>query len=249
MPDDSTFYIGYHPNAPADTARTGRRLIVALVGGAAVLGALIASRQPKADPSVFEYGIERSFEGQIVEHPYPALLVPRPGITDRGVAYSRYLLVAQGKHGAQQIVKGLDGGSAELKGSLIYRDGETMIEVAHVASSSAASAAPIRTEVLGRFTLHGEIVDSKCYLGVMRPGNGAVHRGCATRCLSGGAPPLLIVHDSTGPAAFILLSGPDGAPLPKAKLLRLVGTPVVVTGEVLREGGVVAVRAEEIGNW
>jgi len=37
--------------------------------------------------------------------------------------------------------------------------------------------------------------------------------------------------------------------LPKAKLLRVVGTPVVVTGEVLREGGVVAVRAEEIGNW
>ena len=82
-----------------------------------MLGALIASRQPKADPSVFEYGIERSFEGQIVEHPYPALLVPRPGSPIRGVAYSRYLLVAAGKHGAQEIVKGLDGGGAELKGS------------------------------------------------------------------------------------------------------------------------------------
>src|SRR4030095_6755448 len=96
MPNDSDFYIGYHPVAPRNTARLGRRLIVALVGGAAVLGALlasrppqgdprggagclgplIASRQPKADPSVFEYGIERSLEGQIVEHPYPALLVP-----------------------------------------------------------------------------------------------------------------------------------------------------------------------------
>jgi hypothetical protein len=249
MPNDSDFYIGYHPIAPTDTARTGRRLIVALVGGAAVLGALIASRQPRADPSVFEYGIERSFEGQIVEHPYPALLVPRPGITDRGVAYSRYLLVAQGKHGAQEIVKGLDGGGAQLKGSLIYRDGQTMVEVAHAASNGAASAASIQTEILGRFTLHGEIVDSKCYLGVMRPGNGAVHRGCATRCLSGGAPPLLIVHDSTGPAAFILLTGPDGAPLPKERLLSLVGTPVVVVGQVLREGEVLLMRADEIGNW
>ena len=249
MPNDSDFYIGYHPIAPTDTARTGRRLIVALVGGAAVLGALIASRQPRADPSVFEYGIERSFEGQIVEHPYPALLVPRPGITDRGVAYSRYLLVAQGKHGAQEIVKGLDGGGAQLKGSLIYRDGQTMVEVAHAASNGAASAASIQTEILGRFTLHGEIGDSKCYLGVMRPGNGAVHRGCATRCLSGGAPPLLIVHDSTGPAAFILLTGPDGAPLPKERLLSLVGTPVVVVGQVLREGEVLLMRADEIGNW
>jgi len=248
MPDDSTFYIGYHPNAPADTARTGRRLIVALVGGAAVLGALIASRQPRADPSVFEYGIERSFEGQIVEHPYPALLVPRPGITDRDVAYSRYLLVAQGKHGAQELVKGLDGGGAELKGSLIYRDGETMVEVAHAASKGAVSAPPIQTEILGRFILHGEIVDSKCYLGVMRPGNGAVHRGCATRCLSGGAPPLLIVHDATGPAAFILLTGPDGAPLPKEELLKLVATPVVVVGQVLREGDVLMMRIEEISD-
>ncbi|HTG83699.1 MAG TPA: hypothetical protein VL853_02775 [Gemmatimonadales bacterium] len=248
LPDESGFYIGYHPNAPADTARTGRRLIVALVGGAAVLGALIASRQPRADPSVFEYGIERSFEGQIVEHPYPALLVPRPGITDRDVAYSRYLLVAQGKHGAQELVKGLDGGGAELKGSLIYRDGETMVEVAHAASKGAASAPPIQTEILGRFILHGEIVDSKCYLGVMRPGSGAVHRGCATRCLSGGAPPLLIVHDATGPAAFILLTGPDGAPLPKEKLLKLVATPVVVVGQVLREGDVLMMRIEEISD-
>jgi hypothetical protein len=45
------------------------------------------------------------------------------------------------------------------------------------------------------------------------------------------------------------LTGPDGAPLPKEKLLKLVGTPVVVVGQVLREGEVVVVRAEEIGNW
>ena len=243
---EDDFYIGYLPVAPQDTARLGRRLIVALIGGAAALGALIASRQPKADPSVFEYGVERSFEGQIVEHPYPVLLVQRPGITDRAVAYSRYWLVAQGKHGAQETVRGLDGGSAQLKGSLIYRAGETMVEVTHAASHASASATAIRTTVLGRFTLHGEIVDSKCYLGVMRPGNGAVHRGCATRCLSGGAPPLLIVHDSIGPAGFILLTGADGAPLPKDRLLKLVGTPVVVTGEVLREGEMLVLRAERL---
>jgi hypothetical protein len=28
-------------------------------------------------------------------------------------------------------------------------------------------------------TLTGEIVDSKCYLGVMNPGQGKVHRDCA----------------------------------------------------------------------
>jgi hypothetical protein len=152
--------------------------------------------------------------------------------------------VAQEARGPE-TVRGLDGGSAE-PGLLIYRDGETMLEVAHAASHASPSVAAIRTTVLGRFTLHGEIVDSKCYLGVMRPGDGAVHRGCATRCLSGGAPPLLIVHDSTGPAGFILLTGPDGGPLPKERLLKLVGTPVVVTGYVLREGEMLVVRAEGI---
>ena len=43
---------------------------------------------------------------------------------------------------------------------------------------------------LDTFTLIGEIVDSKRYLGVMNPGNGKVHRDCAVRCLSGGIPPI-----------------------------------------------------------
>ena len=58
---------------------------------------------------------------------------------------------------------------------------------------------------LGEVTIIGEIVDSKCYLGVMNPGRTKVHRDCATRCISGGIPPMLVTADAT-----YLLVGTDG---------------------------------------
>lgn len=88
----------------------------------------------------------------------------------------------------------------------MYRDGQTLI--------STKSATPLETdasvskddllagESLGEFTLQGEIVDSKCYLGVMRPGNTKTHRACAVRCIAGGVPPVLLVRDAQGDAMY-----------------------------------------------
>jgi hypothetical protein len=65
-------------------------------------------------------------------------------------------------------------------------------------------------EVIGTVELPGEIVDTKCYLGAMRPGVGKVHRACAARCLSGGIPPGLLVRDKAGGAFVFMLAGADG---------------------------------------
>jgi hypothetical protein len=56
----------------------------------------------------------------------------------------------------------------------------------------------VSTEDLGAFTLVGEIVDSKCYLGIMNPGETNPHRECAALCIRGGIPPLIIAHDADG---------------------------------------------------
>jgi hypothetical protein len=56
----------------------------------------------------------------------------------------------------------------------------------------------VSTEDLGAFTLVGEIVDSKCYLGIMNPGETNPHRECAALCIGGGIPPLIIAHDADG---------------------------------------------------
>jgi hypothetical protein len=96
-------------------------------------------------------------------------------------------------------------------------------------------------QTLGRVSLRGEIVDSKCYLGAMRPGGGRTHRGCALLCLKGGVPPLFVSRNGgTGPSVY-LLAGEDFGPAPDA-LIDLVGLPVVVDAYVVRLDDVSVLR-------
>src|SRR5262249_27089733 len=84
---------------------------------------------------------------------------------------------------------------------------------------------------LGRATLRGEIVDSKCYLGAMKPGGGRTHRGCALLCLKGGVPPLFVSRSGgSGPSTYLLASDTLG-PAPDA-LLELAGLRLVVDANV-----------------
>ena len=96
---------------------------------------------------------------------------------------------------------------------------------------------------LGEFVLAGEIVDSKCHLGVMKPGEGKTHRACAARCISGGAPPMLWVRDGSGRERRFLLAGRDGRQI-GAEILGVVAEPVEVTGEVLSRDDLWILRTE-----
>ena len=42
---------------------------------------------------------------------------------------------------------------------------------------------------LGSLQIEGEIVDIKCWLGRMKPGDGRTHRACGQFCIQGGIPP------------------------------------------------------------
>ena len=96
---------------------------------------------------------------------------------------------------------------------------------------------------LGRMQLQGEIVDTKCYLGVMNPGNGKVHRDCAVRCISGGAPPALVVRDAAGETRMLLLTGADGRALNR-EVLPFVAEPLEISGELVRSGSNLILKAE-----
>jgi hypothetical protein len=91
---------------------------------------------------------------------------------------------------------------------------------------------------VGEVTLTGEIVDSKCYLGVMNPGRTKVHRDCAARCISGGIPPAFVTADG-----FYLLVGGDGRSV-RHEVLDWVGETIEVTGTVQRSGETLILRAE-----
>jgi len=229
------FYVGYLPKAPTALARFVRRVIIVL-GLLAVTTSLVlvVGQMPFAN-SAFEYGKVRSFEGVVVTHPFPMLLVVRPGEVGQQDKYSRYLLVAPGKHGADDLVASFDGKQVRLQGQLIYREGGTMVEITpgSVTVVNTGSAVQEATRNLGAVSLTGEIVDSKCYLGVMNPGQGKVHRDCAARCLSGGTPPIFVTTD--GHEQFLLV-GLDGLALGRDALREFVGEPITIRGEVLARG-------------
>ena len=231
----SDFYVGYLPKAPVALARFVRKVVIGL-GLLAITAALVlvVGQKPFAN-STFEFGKLRSFEGVVVAQPYPTLLVRRPAQTTQQSKDSRYLLVAPGKFGADNLVAGFDGKQVSLQGQLIYREGGTMVEIVpgSIAVVGTASGDQETTRDLGPITVSGEIVDSKCYLGVMNPGQGKVHRDCAARCLSGGIPPLFVTSDGE---TQLLLAGPDGKALGRDALREYVAEPIVISGELWQRG-------------
>ena len=244
------FYVGYQGKAPEYLSRFVRkrlRIALGLIGLALLATVLGSSRFGRGK---FEWKTEREFTGVLSTEPVPSLLVLRPGVTGDAPRFSRYALVNQGKFGvAESLSPDLEGQAVNLRGKLIFRDEQTLIEV-DPGQLKATPARPADLPVeqpLGHFIFRGEIVDSKCYLGVMKPGNLKTHRACAIRCISGGVPPVLLVRDSLDRAVYLFIVGPEGEAINR-EILPLVGLPVEMEGEVERHSSqlVLKVKPEEI---
>ena len=222
MRNQSEFYVGYLP-MPAGLKRTMRRVVISLgvlaVGAAAIL---IAGQHP-FPAATFEFQQYRDFRGTLIAEPYPALVIPGQGLP--------WLLVGPGKHGAGDL-RSLDGREVKLTGERIFRGDDHMIEMS---GQPAALSNPVAQRVsnveLGEIQLTGEVVDSKCYFGVMNPGAGKVHRDCAVRCISGGVPPAFRVRDSAGNTVTLLLANW------KRDLLDHIAEPISIRGRLVRSSG------------
>lgn len=243
------FYVGYESQAPQGLAHFLKGRVALFLAAALFAGAVLAATQMPFSKAAFEFGELRAFDGWIEEHPFPTLVVERPG-----GGSSRYLLTAFGKQGAEHRVRGWNGKQVKLEGTLIYRDNMTMVELSdqeiQVSGDAPLPEAPAPRDGLALgtgvpTTLVGEIVDSKCYLGVMKPGNLKPHRACATRCISGGVPPVLLVRDKDGLARYYLLTGADGSSVNRAVVeQQLIAEPLRITGQVQQWGEQFVLRAD-----
>ncbi len=235
--DADEFYVGYQAAAPPGIARFSRASVAAIVLFALALVGGFALAQRSFHPAGFDYGSNSTVVGVVRANPYPVLEVPRAG---QASGVSRYLLAAAGKRGAQ--VAGLDGRLVRATGPLAYRGNLTVLEIASTEAIDSA-VPPAGTPVsVGSFGLVGEIVDSKCYGGVMSPGEGKTHRACAARCLSGGLTPLLVVQDSAGARLEMVVLDRQGRPFAEAH--RWAGRPVSLRGQVSRLDDLWFVRVE-----
>ena len=84
-------------------------------------------------------------------------------------------------------------------------------------------------------------MDSKCFMGVMKPGEGKVHRACAAMCIAGGIPPMLVVDQSDGRRYGYILVDHAGGPAAQL-VLENVAVPVSVFGQLQRRGDLTYLR-------
>ena len=100
------------------------------------------------------------------------------------------LLIGYGKHGAWATLEeagAKPGQELEVAGTLIYHDGHTLMEITRGAEAvrilgpAEAGSFEAPDHSLGSVALKGEVVDPKCFFGVMKPGDGKPHRACAIR--------------------------------------------------------------------
>jgi hypothetical protein len=253
MPKDE-FFIGWLP-VPAGYAQFIKPVvIVVILIGVAVAGALALFQR---DPGTGQWDDDRivMLRGVAFTNPYAMLRVAgeKPGDAPRS-----YLLVEDGKFGAlprvSSILKGkLAGVAVEVKGTILHRDDRWMLALEEgdagmraLGDEEANALPPLGLgdpKVLAKTaTLHGEIVDSKCYLGAMKPGGGKTHKACAMRCIAGGIPPMLVTRDGAGHETFYLLITPDGG-VANETVYPFVGDRVEVTGSVEQFDDVVVLRA------
>ncbi len=230
MPSESEFYVGYLP-MPSRLKETVLGVVIVLGAVAVTTAAILVAGQHPFALSTFAFQQYREFRGILLTEPYPALAIPGQGLP--------WLLVAPGKHGPGDLHE-LAGREVQLKGERIFRGEDHMIEMLPGSLRATASTEHMSTAStdLGQVQLTGEIVDSKCYFGVMNPGNGKVHRDCAVRCISGGVPPAFLVRDSSGRTTTLLLANW------KRELLDHIAEPITIRGRLVNAAGRITLYAE-----
>jgi len=259
-PADEPFFVGYLPPSPGSLARV-RRATFGLIALGWLLGVSFVFAQRPFARARFEYLEPRQFSGRVALTPQPTLVLDAPvdqgGAPTPAASASRALLVSEFKWGAGPALAGYDGAHVTLSGTLAWRDEQLLIELVP-GSVRRLDAAPAPAGAdggggsvtdrpagsplgpgqgavadLGVHTLTGEIVDSKCFLGVMNPGHLKVHRSCAVRCISGGIPPVLVVRDRHGVASQLVLVDAAGRML-NDRILGMIAEPLEITGRVER---------------
>jgi hypothetical protein len=163
------------------------------------------------------------------------------------LSYLTIPLVGYGKHGAETAIAEiekenkmqLDHKEVVLKGTLLYNDGKTILQIDNNEDPVVKiSTVPVPAELLqqkkelGVFKVKGEIIDPKCFFGVMKPGEGKPHRDCAIRCILGGITPMLAVRNDKGESNYYILVGPNGERM-NAAVQDYVAEPVEIEARLV----------------
>ncbi|MEO0630493.1 MAG: hypothetical protein AAFY46_07160 [Planctomycetota bacterium] len=174
------FYVGYLPT-PAPHRRFAKAAFLAVLLVAAGTGALVAWLMD--DPGDAVWASQPStITGTLRLEPVTFI------DTDDGPV----LLVEIGKFGARDLSSLGDGSPVTATGLLLSRGEQRMLELTSddtaVAQTDGTPPQSPRGQQTFPITVTGEIIDTKCYLGAMKPGQGTTHAACGRLCIRGGIP-------------------------------------------------------------
>lgn len=218
------FFVGYLDTPPGIRRFSLRAasIMLALVVGAATA---LAFSHRRAGPATWNISRIVELEGVLQTEPYGVLHL------EDGSA----LLVEATKFGLRPEASVLEGRRVNLRGTLLERDGDRMLALLpgeQAFTDLGPGELPKRQE-LGTVMLTGNIVDSKCFLGAMKPGDGAGHRPCAQLCIRGGIPPVLISDDLEHPKVIVV--SPEDQPMIDA-VLPVVAEELRLSGRLYARG-------------
>ncbi|NET31722.1 MAG: hypothetical protein F6K19_06935 [Cyanothece sp. SIO1E1] len=237
------FYIGWQEEMPEETGRFLRKVIIGVGILVPIIILIVVLFQRPFNDHVFEFGTTTSVTGVYIADPFPMLQVTK----DKPAQVSEsLLLVGFGKFGAKGIMEEieeregvLDLQEITLNGTLIYGDGVALMELTNEANSFEGKTGnyrqPLETSLSEKqIELTGEILDAKCYFGVMKPGEGKIHRSCAIRCISGGIPPVIRVLQEDNSYDYFLITGPNGEEV-NQDVLPYVGELITIKGKSYKQ--------------
>ena len=201
-----------------------------------LLGTVFASfqRPPGAALQAGVYGVRQT--GLLLALPYPHLRT-----LNADGSFTTLLFTGWVKNNVS-VPTEKTGHAVTATGNRYERAGLQMLEsggdfepAQNVSSADLARLTSVPNEDLGLVTLRGEIVDSKCYAGRMRPGVGHGHRACAQLCILGGIPPVLVTLGADGRETHYLLASTRGERVNEA-VAPFAAEPVEVRGRLERRG-------------
>ena len=247
--NDQPFFVGYL-NMPAALKKFYIPLTALMISLSVFIGYTMANSQMTTGSARWLSDAPHTMQGLIKLEPYPVLHRFNPELPDR---IESVLLVAQGKHSADAVFADLDGKMVNVTGFPIYRGGWSMLELRSADDAREVKASPeiamVRDKLrkqtaitsLGEVSFSGEIADSKCFLGVMKPGEGVVHRACAEVCLIGGLPAMLLVKGEDQQRYGYMLTTAEGGSA-SSLVSTNAGELMQVSGELMQKGNLLYIK-------
>jgi methionine sulfoxide reductase heme-binding subunit len=231
------FYIGWLGNIDIPTSKALKHFIIPsiLIGFLFLLSFTFS--QKKIANAEYRSDEIAEYTGIVSNTPFPHIRFTKSKDVFGNPKNEVLPLVNAWKFGADTLIskwcKRNNSCPATIRGTIISRVGVNIMELSEEENSFLPSETPSisiqsKIKLIGKASLRGEIIDPKCYLGAMNPGEGKPHRSCAIRCISGGIMPM-VTYLENNERKYAVLVGTDGEKI-NSKILDFVAEPVQIEG-------------------